>query len=58
VYADKWAVPRYGPRAFYIALNECMKDYYGYELDVLIYGKPEITQFKYAESLIRQNLET
>ena len=30
VYADKWPLPRYGPRAFYLALNEVMKDYYGY----------------------------
>ncbi len=53
VWPNTWPVPRYGPKIFLIALQSIFKEYYGFEIKVIQYGKPEKATFDFVEDRLR-----
>jgi len=54
VWPNTWPVPRYGPKIFLIALQSIFRAYYGFEIRVVQYGKPEAATFQFVEERLRQ----
>ena len=52
-FAYLWHEPRFGPGAFKIALQTMFKELYRYDLDYIMYGKPEPIAFEFAERMIK-----
>jgi ribonucleotide monophosphatase NagD (HAD superfamily) len=51
VWQGSFKEPRFGPKATLIAFKEVFKATYGYEMDVIEYGKPFKKTYDYAKKV-------
>lgn len=57
VWPNTFPVPRYGPKMFTISLQAVIKAYYGFDLDIIQYGKPQVITFGYCEKALKMKAE-
>ena len=53
-YAHLWHEPRFGHKAFTIALETMFKELYRYDIKYFLFGKPEEIAYEFAERLIEE----
>lgn len=54
LYADEWALPRYGPLSITTMICALFEKHYGFELKYEQFGKPIKSSFDFTEKYVRE----